>query len=107
HVDWARGFPFEAFSLPDQYARTAPAVELFGFGYDEDLIKVMGEPWEGVRVAERALAEDAAKAGRSVEDLRRERQQLDDRWLIDQSEAEEAPTASGGAEPAPPGPAGG
>jgi len=107
HVDWARGFPFEAFSLPDQYSRPAPAVALYGFGYDDDMIKVMGEPWAGVRVAERALAEDAARAGRSVEDLRRERQQLYDRWLSDQSQAEEAPNASGRAEPAPPGRAGG
>jgi len=106
HVDWARGFPFEAFGLPDQYARPAPAVALFGFGYDEDFLKVMGEPWAGVREAERALAEEAAKAGRSVDDLRRERQQLYDRWLSEQSQADEA-TASGRLEPALPGPAGG
>jgi hypothetical protein len=106
HVDWARGFPFEAFGLPDQYARPAPAVALFGFGYDEDFLKIMGEPWAGVREAERALAEEAAKAGRNVEDLRRERQQLYDRWLSEQSQADEA-TASGRAEPALPGPAGG
>jgi hypothetical protein len=106
HVDWARGFPFEAFGLPDQYSRPAPAVALFGFGYDEDFLKIMGEPWAGVREAERALAEEAAKAGRSVEDLRRERQQLYDRWLSDQSQADEA-TASGRPEPAPAAPAGG
>jgi len=106
HVDWARGFPFEAFGLPDQYSRPAPAVVVFGFGYDEDFLKVMGEPWPGVREAERALSEEAARAGRSLEDLRRERQQLYDRWLGEQSQAEEA-TASGRAEPAPAGPAGG
>ncbi|HEY2941703.1 MAG TPA: N-acetylmuramoyl-L-alanine amidase [Vicinamibacteria bacterium] len=106
HVDWARGFPFEAFGLPDQYSRPAPAVALFGFGYDEDFLKIMGEPWAGVREAERALTEEAAKAGRSVEDLRRERQQLYDRWLSDQSQADEA-TASGRPEPAPAAPAGG
>ena len=49
HVDWARGFPFEAFGLPDQYARPLPSVELFGFGYDEELLKVMGEPVAGGR----------------------------------------------------------
>jgi hypothetical protein len=106
HVDWARGFPFEAFGLPDQYTRPAPAVALFGFGYDEDFLKVMGEPWAGVREAERALAAEAAKAGRSVEDLRRERQQLYDQWMSEQSQADEA-TASGRAEPAPAAPAGG
>jgi hypothetical protein len=101
HVDWARGFPFEAFGLPDQYSRPAPAVALFGFGYDDDFLKVMGEPWAGVREAERGLAEEAAKAGRTVEDLRRERQQLYDRWMSEQSQADEA-TASGRTEPAPP-----
>ena len=107
HVDWARGFPFEAFGLPDQYSRPAPAVALFGFGYDEDFLKVMGEPWAGVREAERALAAEAAKAGRSVEDLRRERQQVYDRWLSEQSQPDEAAAASGRAEPALPAPAGG
>jgi hypothetical protein len=106
HVDWARGFPFEAFGLPDQYSRPAPAVALFGFGYDDDFLKVMGEPWAGVREAERALAEEAAKAGRTVEDLRHERQQLYDRWMSEQSQADEA-TASGRPEPAPAAPAGG
>ena len=105
HVDWARGFPFEAFGLPDQYSRPAPAVALFGFGYDEDFLKVMGEPWAGVREAEGALAREAAAAGRSVDDLRQERQQLYDRWLSEQSPAEA--TASGLAQPAPVGPAGG
>ncbi|HEY6548152.1 MAG TPA: peptidoglycan recognition family protein, partial [Vicinamibacteria bacterium] len=52
HVDWARGFPFEAFGLPDQYTRQAPHVALFGLGYDTDFLKVMGEPWPGVREAE-------------------------------------------------------
>ena len=51
HVDWARGFPFEAFGLPDQYQRPAPSVALFGFWYDEDLVTVMGEPWPGVERA--------------------------------------------------------
>jgi hypothetical protein len=107
HVDWARGFPFEAFGLPDQYSRPAPAVALFGFGYDEDFLKVMGEPWAGVREAERALADEAAKAGRSVEDLRRERQLVYDLWLSEQSQPDEAAAAPSGAEPALPGPAGG
>ena len=52
HMDWARGFPFEAFGLPDQYERPAPSVALFGFGYDDDFLKVLGEPWPGVREAE-------------------------------------------------------
>jgi hypothetical protein len=66
HMDWARGFPFEVFGLPDQYARVSPSVELFGFGYDDDFTKVMGEPWPGVRDAEAALAREAARQGLTV-----------------------------------------
>ena len=42
HVDWAKGFPFAAYGLPDLYQRTAPAVELFGFAYDEQFLDVHG-----------------------------------------------------------------
>jgi hypothetical protein len=88
HLDWARGFPFEAFGLPDQY-RTAPAsVGVFGFGYDEDFLKVLGEPWEGVREAERALAAQAAREGRTVDDVRAAGQTLYDAWLAEQAGAE-------------------
>jgi hypothetical protein len=81
HLDWARGFPFEAFGLPDLYGRPAPAVALFGFDYDEGFLEVMGEPWAGVLDAERLLAEEAQESGRTVEDVRKERSRLYDRWL--------------------------
>jgi hypothetical protein len=81
HVDWARGFPFEAFGLPDLYERPSPAVELFGFDYDEQFLEVMGEPWPGVLEAERRLAEAAARTARSVEDVRAERSGRYDDWL--------------------------
>jgi predicted heme/steroid binding protein len=84
HVDWARGFPFEAFGLPDQYRRASPAVALFGFGYDERFLAVMGEPWPGVAEAERQLQADAAAAGRATDDLRRERARTYDLWLDEQ-----------------------
>jgi hypothetical protein len=85
HVDWARGFPFEAFGLPDHHRRASPAVALFGFGYDEQFLAVMGEPWAGVGEAERQLAADAAAAGQTVEALRRERTATYDRWLAEQA----------------------
>ncbi|HET8646357.1 MAG TPA: N-acetylmuramoyl-L-alanine amidase, partial [Vicinamibacteria bacterium] len=85
HLDWARGFPFEAFGLPDQYNRLAPSVAVFGFGYDEDFIKVLGEPWTGVRDAERILSEEANRQGRSLDELRQERQRLFDRWVAEQA----------------------
>jgi hypothetical protein len=85
HLDWARGFPFEAFGLPDHYRRPSPAVALFGFGYDERFLAVMGEPWPGVSEAERQLAGDATVAGRTLSDLRRERSGTYDRWLAEQA----------------------
>jgi hypothetical protein len=101
HMDWSRGFPWAAFGLPDQYARVDPSVALFGFGYDDDLLKVLGEPWDGVRAAEERLREEARTRGVSVEGVRRERQALYDRWSAEQAQAERktgsmVATASGG-----------
>jgi hypothetical protein len=83
HVDWARGFPFAAYGLPDLYERPAPAVALFGFGYDEQFLEVMGEPWPGVSVAEGELLEEARASGRTVEDVRLEKSRLYDRWFAE------------------------
>jgi hypothetical protein len=92
HLDWARGFPFEAFGLPDVYAAPAPSVAVFGFGYDDDFIAVMGAPWEGVSLAERELAAEATRSGISVEELRSEKHRLYDRWREEQATAEEEAT---------------
>jgi hypothetical protein len=83
HVDWARGFPFAAYGLPDLYQRADPAVALFGFDYDDQFLEVMGEPWPGVYVAERELLEEARAGGRSVDDVRQEKSRLYDRWLAE------------------------
>jgi hypothetical protein len=96
HMDWSRGFPFEAFGLPDQYGRPAPSVALFGFGYDDDFLKVLGEPWRGVREAEDALQQEALQRGLAVEEIRRQRQGLYDRWLSEQARDEEARASTGG-----------
>jgi len=85
HLDWARGFPFEAFGLPDQYRRVAPSVALFGFDYDDDFLKVLDEPWPGVHAAEAALQAEARRAHRPVEDVRYEKQTAYDRWMEKQS----------------------
>ena len=95
HLDWARGFPFEAFGLPDQYRRTTPSVAAFGFGYDEEFLKVLDEPWPGVRAAEQDLAREAASRGTTVDRVRRERQDLYDRWLAEQVRDDEAERAGG------------
>jgi len=99
HLDWSRGFPFEAFGLPDQYRAPAPSVRVFGFGYDDDFLKVLGEPWPGVREAERLLGEEAARRGRSVDEIRRERQDLYDHWLEEQTRDQEATASARTAEP--------
>jgi N-acetyl-anhydromuramyl-L-alanine amidase AmpD len=88
HMDWARGFPFEAFGLPDQYQRAAPSVTLFGFGYDEDFLKVMDKPWPGVAEAFRRLEGEALVSGKSLDEVRLERQLLFDRWWALQSQGE-------------------
>jgi hypothetical protein len=85
HVDWARGFPFAAFSLPDQYAVPSPAVALFGFDHDEVFATSVGEPWPGVAQAERQIAAEAATQGLPPETLRRERTDLYDRWFAEQA----------------------
>src|SRR4029450_5751338 len=84
-LDWPRGFPFEAFGLRNQYARVVPSVELFGFEYDDRFLNVLGEPWLGVREAETALLAEATARDLTVADVRREKQQLFDRWLADQT----------------------
>lgn len=101
HLDWARGFPFEAFGLPDQYRRPAPSVALFAFGYDEDFLKVLGEPWEGVKSAERLLEEEATQRGTTMAEIRGERQALYHRWISEQAQ-EEAQGASQQADQLPP-----
>jgi len=85
HVDWARGFPFEAYGLPDLYRRPPPSVALFGFGYDDQFLAAVGEPWPGVREAERALDGEALAGGHSIEDVRKDKTDLYDRWLAEQT----------------------
>jgi predicted heme/steroid binding protein len=82
HLDWARGFPFQEFSLPDHYQTESPAVRL-GFSWDEPFLAVMGEPWPGAAAAARRVSEEAAAKGRSAEQERRERARTYDRWLAE------------------------
>ena len=102
HVDWARGFPFAAFGLPDQYARALPSVERFGFGYDEDFLKLMGDLWPGVGRGEEALGREAAGLGRSVSDLRLEKRARYDQWIAEQARDEQARAGAAGGVAHPP-----
>lgn len=82
HLDWARGFPFDVFSLPDQYAVESPAVRL-GFSWDERFLSVMGEPWPGAVLAAKRLEAEAMARGASALDERKERARTYDRWLAE------------------------
>jgi hypothetical protein len=90
HVDWARGFPFEAFGLPDPYVRPLPSVALFGFGYDGDLLALMGDLWPGVAAGEASLAREAAQLGRTVDEVRQEKRARYDLWIAEQVKDEQA-----------------
>jgi hypothetical protein len=80
HLDWARGFPFEAFGLPDLYSQTLPSVALFGFNYDSEFLQTMGERWPGLIAAEKQLADEARQRAISLDELRHERQAVYRRW---------------------------
>ena len=104
HVDWARNFPFKAFGLPNTYEVEPASVRLFGFGYDDDLAKAIGEPWPGVFKAEARLAKDAVKAGQTPEAFRLSLRQRFDVWFEEQSQAVKSATSSVVSAPAPAGP---
>lgn len=80
HLDWARGFPFAAFGLPDLYAQPLPSVALFGFNYDSEFLRVVGERWPGLIAAEAQLASEARERATSIDQIRRERQAEYRRW---------------------------
>jgi hypothetical protein len=81
HLDWARGFPFAAFGLPDLYAQPPPSVTLFGFDYDQNFARTVGELWPGLVAAQNSIAAEARARAISIDALRRERQAVYDRWL--------------------------
>src|SRR5688572_7884929 len=83
HLDWARGFPFKAFGLPDLYAQPLPSVALFGFNYDSEFLRVVGERWPGLIAAETQLANEARERAVSLDQIRRERQGEYRRWARD------------------------
>jgi hypothetical protein len=96
HLDWARGFPFEAFGLPNLYAQPTPSVALFGFKYDDDFLNTVGEPWPGLLAADQLLAKEARERSTTIDEVRRERQARYQEWSqqapADASVARESPT---------------
>ena len=80
HRDWARGFPFEAFGLPDLYAQPPPSITLFGFGYDDEYLRAVGQ-WHGLTVANQAFAAEAKTRSMSISALRAERRAAYQHWV--------------------------
>ena len=104
HVDWAKNFPFHAFGLPDPYDVEPASVRLFGFGYDQDLTKAIGDPWPGVFKAEIELEREALKAGKTTDALRLSLTDRFDHWFEEQSQAVKGASSPLITAPAPAGP---
>ncbi len=76
HTDWAEGFPFAQLGLPDNYEQTPASLSLFGFGYDNYLVRAAGgESWKGLVAGERDLNARAAAAGMTMAHYRATLQQ--------------------------------
>jgi hypothetical protein len=107
HHDWARGFPFEAMGLSDKYAVAPASVAELGFGYDPELVSLLGgRMWPGVAAGEEAFARRAEGQGAKPEELRgrmqkvyRERMEAQKAVLRDeQLDSREGSTAEAGPE---------
>ena len=71
HHDWARGFPFEAMGLSDKYAVAPAGVAELGFGYDPELVALLGgKLWPGVAAGETEFARRARTEGARPDELR-------------------------------------
>jgi hypothetical protein len=71
HHDWARGFPFEAMGLSDKYAVAPASVAELGFGYDPELLALLGgRMWPGVAAGETEFARRAEGQGKQPDELR-------------------------------------
>src|SRR5690606_23860540 len=80
HRDWARGFPFEAFGLPDLYSQPPPSITLFGFGYDAEYLRAVGR-WPGLEQADAMLVQEAQSRSISVDELRAQRRAAYQLWV--------------------------
>jgi hypothetical protein len=67
HTDWASNFPFLALGLPDNYELPIAAMEIFGFGYDQDFVTATGgRLWKGLLLTEERVRQAASAEGVSV-----------------------------------------
>jgi hypothetical protein len=65
-----------------------PSIALFGFKYDMEFMRAIGEPWPGLTAAEQALAQAAKERGVTTEAWRQERRDLYLQWSSQVREAE-------------------
>jgi len=66
HTDWARGFPFAALGLDNNYNLPLASLSDFGFEYDGLFRHAIGpDLWKGIPIAEAQVAQDASGNGRS------------------------------------------
>ncbi|MEO8131107.1 MAG: peptidoglycan recognition family protein [Bryobacteraceae bacterium] len=64
HTDWARGFPFAALGLDNNYNLPPASLSDFGFEYDGLFRRAIGPDfWKGIPLAEAQMAQDAAGKG--------------------------------------------
>ncbi|MCU1258061.1 MAG: N-acetylmuramoyl-L-alanine amidase, family 2 [Bryobacterales bacterium] len=76
HTDWASNFPFRELGLTSGYSAPVPAVQVFGFAYDDHFLAAIGgRPWDGLTAAEEHLVRDAGGHGMTAEQYRRHLQQ--------------------------------
>ncbi|MBN8729076.1 MAG: N-acetylmuramoyl-L-alanine amidase [Acidobacteria bacterium] len=67
HTDWASNFPFLELGLPDNYELPVAALEIFGFGYDQDFVTATGgRLWKGLLLTEERVRQAASAEGVSV-----------------------------------------
>lgn len=66
HTDWARGFPFAALGLDNNYNLPPASLSDFGFEYDGLFRQAIGpDLWKGIPLAEAQVAQDASGNGSS------------------------------------------
>src|SRR5436309_5766455 len=70
HTDWARGFPFSAMGLPDNYAIALPSLYAFGFNFDDVFLQMTGAGWKGLGLAEDHVRMHAEAVGLPIERYR-------------------------------------
>ncbi len=72
HTDWASGFPWQQFGLPDNYAAPVAALFAFGFTFDDLFLEAAGKRrWPGLDASLNQVREQAAAAGIPEADYRK------------------------------------